>query len=90
MLALALAALSALNVGSTSPYIFRGDPFSEVDAPFSTFQIAVDPLFAHVGSVVYAPASPGRYSVIYFIGGYNGFVPGWAYADMLQVPRARA
>jgi len=68
-----------------STYIFTGNPFTSTGV-FNTSQFAVDPLASSVGAVVYTPnaSTLDSFPVIWFVGGYDGFVPGWGYSNMLQ------
>jgi len=77
-----------VHATSQATYAFQGNPYNS-SGVYTTSEFAVDPTVAPVGAVVYAPnimnaTHAMQFSVIWFVGGYDGFVPGWGYSQMLR------
>jgi len=87
----------ARGIAKPETYTFKGDPYSDaMPPPFDVAEFAVSPLDGNrsVGAIIYTPkltntSKPTAFKVMWFVGGFDGYVRGWAYEDVLRGMAAR-
>ncbi|KAK6190900.1 hypothetical protein SNE40_002669 [Patella caerulea] len=80
---LALVVVAILSLAAATPYVDRGDPYSDGRLPTKWTFISESKDKAPLHSIVFSPTLPGTYGVYHFIGGVDGFILAEAYTGYM-------